>query len=144
MKRIHRPEFVGIFFLTLISMLLASCQNSGQKYVLTGRVITKQAATQQLVIDNDDIPGFMPAMTMPYTVKDADGFARVQPADIIRADVIVQPQGSVWLEHLVVTGKTVVKPAAPGAPARVLMIGEKAPERPDGESGRQNHPLQPV
>lgn len=130
MKRIHRYGFTSIFILTLIAALLASCQGSGQKYILTGRVITKQAATQQLVIDNDDIPGFMPAMTMPYTVKDADGFARVQPADIIRADVIVEPQGKVWLEHLVVTGKTVAKPAVPGAPARVLMIGEKAPDVP--------------
>ena len=130
MKRIHRPGFAGTIFLIPIFMLLASCQGSGQKYVLTGRVITKQPVTQQLVIDNDDIPGFMPAMTMPYAVKDADGFARVQPADIIRADVIMQPQGSVWLEHVVVTGKTVMKPAAPGAPARVLMIGEKAPDVP--------------
>lgn len=130
MKRIHRPGLAGAILLTLISIHLASCQNAGQKYVLTGRVITKQGATQQLVIDNDDIPGFMPAMTMPYAVKDADGFARVQPADIIRADVIVEPQGKVWLEHLVVTGKTVAKPPVPGAPARVLMIGEKAPGVP--------------
>ena len=56
---------------------------------MTGRVISKQPAIQQLMIDNDDIPGFMAAMTMPYAVKDPDGFNRVQPADLIRAEVVV-------------------------------------------------------
>jgi protein SCO1 len=130
MRLIRKLGFYAVFILILIPLFLAGCRNSGQKYVLTGRVITKQPVTQQLVIDNDDIPGFMPAMTMPYTVKDPDGFARVQPADIIRADVIVQPEGKVWLERLVVTGKTMANPSAPGAPARVLMIGERAPDVP--------------
>jgi protein SCO1/2 len=42
----------------------------------------------------------------------------------------VQPEGKVWLERLVVTGETVANPSAPGAPARVLMIGERAPDVP--------------
>ena len=87
-------------------LLLASCQNSRITYILKGRVISKQPATQQLIIDNDDIPGFMSAMTMPYAVKDPDGFQRVQPADVIRADVIVDQPGKFWLEHLTVIGKT--------------------------------------
>ena len=57
-----------------VSLLLSGCKNSPTTYTLTGRVISKQPATQQLIIDNDDIPGFMPAMTMPYAVKDPDGF----------------------------------------------------------------------
>jgi protein SCO1/2 len=97
---------------------------------LQGRVISKQPATQQLTIDNDDIPGFMPAMTMTYAVKDIDGFKRVQPADIIRADVIVRPAGKLWLEHLVVTGKGAATSTAESAAPHVLTIGDKAPDVP--------------
>lgn len=110
------------------SLLLASCQNSPAKYTLTGRVISKQPATQQLIIDNDDIPGFMAAMTMPYTVKDPDGFQRVQPADIIRADVIEEQPGKFWLEHVIVIGKAAGRTPAEGEPPQVLMIGDKVPD----------------
>jgi protein SCO1 len=113
-----------------IMLFLASCQNTGTKYVLTGRVISKQPAKQQLIIDNDDIPGFMAAMTMPYTVKDPQGFERVQPADIIRADVVVDPSGEFWLEHLTVTGKAAHVAPSPGAPGQALMIGDKPPDLP--------------
>ncbi len=82
---------VGFIFITCVSLLLSSCKNSPTTYTLTGRVISKQPATQQLIIDNDDIPGFMSAMTMPYDVKDPEGFGKVQPSDIIQADLIVAP-----------------------------------------------------
>ena len=117
---------------TLVCLLIfvGGCGTSGKHYVLTGRVISKQATTQQLVIANDDIPGFMSAMTMPYAVKDPDGFNRVHPADIIRADVVVTPDGEFWLEHLAVTGKALAQPQAEGAAPHVLMIGEKPPDPP--------------
>ena len=54
-----------------VFVLLSSCKNSPKTFTLTGRVISKQPETQQLIIDNDDIPGFMGAMTMPYAVKDS-------------------------------------------------------------------------
>jgi protein SCO1 len=130
MKRIANSVISGFIFIVCVSLLLASCQKSPTTYTLTGRVISKQPATQQLIIDNDDIPGFMAAMTMPYPVKDPDGFARVQPADVIRADVIVDAPGKFWLEHLVVTGKGTAKLPAEGAAYRVLMIGDQVPDVP--------------
>jgi protein SCO1/2 len=111
-------------------LLLVSCGNSRKTYVLTGRVISKQPATQQLIIDNDDIPGFMGAMTMPYAVKDPDGFGRVQPADLIRAEVIVEQPNQIHLEHLVVIGKSATRSTPEGPAPRVLMIGDKAPDVP--------------
>ena len=130
MRRPFRSGFAEFVAIMFVYLLLASCQNSPKSYTLTGRVISKQPATQQLIIDNDDIPGFMPAMTMPYAVKDHDGFNRVQPTDIIRADVIVGPGGKFWLEKLVVTGKGAARSSAEGAAPHVLMIGDKAPNVP--------------
>jgi protein SCO1 len=130
MTKLIRSRFAGFIFMMCIPLLLVSCKNSPPTYRLTGRVISKQPAAQQLIIDNDDIPGFMPAMTMPYAVKDPAGFERVQPTDIIRADVIMGPEGKFWLEHLVVTGKGGPKPASEASPFHDLMIGDRAPDVP--------------
>ncbi|MGH9680560.1 MAG: hypothetical protein ACRD4Y_11480, partial [Candidatus Acidiferrales bacterium] len=64
----------SLAFIICVSFFLAACGGSPNSYILTGRVINKEPATQQLVINNDDIPGFMSAMTMPYAVKDPEGF----------------------------------------------------------------------
>jgi protein SCO1 len=123
-----------------LSLLLSSCGNSPTTYVLTGRVISKQPATRQLIIDNDDIPGFMSAMTMPYAVKDPGGFQRVQPADVIRADVIVEQPGKFWLEHLTVIGKAAGRPSIEGPSPQALMIGDKVPDVPlVNEDGKTLH-----
>src|ERR1035437_5244167 len=130
MSRQIKSGFLGFILITFVSMLLASCRNSRTIYALKGRVISKQPATQQLTIDNDDISGFMSAMTMTYAVKDPDGFVRVQPADVIRADLIVGPAGKSWLEHLVVTGKGAATSTVESAAPRILGIGDTAPDVP--------------
>ncbi len=130
MARPIKSALAGFLFLMSASLVLAGCQNSRATYTLKGRVISKQPATQQLIIDNDDIPGFMAAMTMPYAVKDPAGFARVQPADTVQAEVVVGPGGQFWLEHLAVTGKVAASPSPQGVAPRVLMIGESVPGVP--------------
>src|SRR5271163_4760818 len=84
----------------------SGCQNQTreQRYQLRGRVISKDPSAQQLTVDNEDIPGFMPAMTMPYPVKDSQGLAAVQPGDKISADVVVKD--GYWLQHLVITDQS--------------------------------------
>lgn len=130
----------GLNFIMCVFLLLASCKNSPTIYTLTGRVISKQPATQQLIIDNDDIPGFMAAMTMPYAVKDPDGFQKVQPADVIRADVIVEQPGRFWLEHLTVIGKAAGRAPTEGPTPRVLMVGDMVPDVPlVNQDGRVLH-----
>jgi hypothetical protein len=136
---------LGRFGLMICAFLfLGGCGNSGKTYVLTGRVISKQPAANQLIINNDDIPGFMPAMTMHYVVKDADGFERVQPEDIIRADVVMEQPNQFHLEHLAVIGRSGAGSSPSGAARHVLMIGDKAPRCPTCESRWQNAPLEPT
>jgi protein SCO1/2 len=115
-------------FILCLFLTISGCKNSPTTYTLTGRVISKQPAAQQLIIDNDDIPGFMSAMTMPYKVKDPAGFEKVQPADVIRADVIMGQPGEFWLEHLAVIGKAANQPQTAGTAQQVLMIGDKVPD----------------
>jgi protein SCO1/2 len=128
MWKLAKSGIVRLGLVASVSLLLISCGNSQKTYVLTGRILSKQPSTQQLIINNDDIPGFMPAMTMPYVVKDPDGFRRVQPSDLIRAEVVVEQPNQFYLEHLVVTGKSTASPSEGGAAPHVLMIGDKAPD----------------
>jgi protein SCO1/2 len=130
MMKLVKSRFVAFIFVVCVPLLFSSCKNSPTTYTLTGRVISKQPDTQQLIIDNDDIPGFMAAMTMPYAVKDADGFRRVQPADVIRANVVVEQPGKFWLEHLTVIGKAAGQGPAAGATPQVLRVGDKVPDVP--------------
>ena len=82
----------------------AGCQSSTKHYTLTGQVLAKNESAGQLSVDNDNIPGFMPAMTMTYPVKDPQGLQQVQPGDRITADVVVQNGGSnYWLQHVTIT-----------------------------------------
>ncbi len=125
-----KPRFVGFIFFMCILLPTAGCNKSQTTYTLTGRIVSKQPSTQQLIINNDDIPGFMPAMTMPYQVKDPDGFNRVQPADMIRAEVVVEQPNQFYLERLVVTGKSAPLSDSESSSGHALLIGDKAPDVP--------------
>ncbi len=58
----------------------------------------------QLTVDGADIPGFMMAMTMPYSVKDAKILDPLSPEDEIKADLIVNDTDT-YLENIVVVKK---------------------------------------
>jgi len=90
-----------VLALVFVFGVLDGCGSSVPKhYAMRGRVLAKD--TGQLTVSHEDIPGFMPAMTMPYKVKDAAGFERVQAGDSITADLVADKTDN-WLEHLVIT-----------------------------------------
>src|SRR5690348_1972586 len=80
-----------LFALALMAALSAAgCGGKGQiqsgrRYHLRGKVVQVDKAQQHLVIDHEEIPGFMGAMTMPYPVADAATLERVSPGDQITA-----------------------------------------------------------
>src|SRR5882757_5809279 len=71
------------------------------KYSMSGRVVAVDKAKQQVTVDAADIPGFMMAMTMPYSVKNASLLEPLSAEDQITADVMVNGN-DVWLENIVV------------------------------------------
>ena len=125
----------------LLACLLSSvgCQSSDKHYKLTGQVLAKNESAGQASIDNDNIPGFMPAMTMNYPVKDPQGLQQVQPGDRIAADIVVQNGGSVyWLEHVTITDRSARGSVSAATKPHQLLPGEKVPDVPlvnqDGET----------
>ena len=85
-------------------LVSAACgrQPDTRTYQLTGQVLAVRPETKEILVKHDDIPGFMPAMTMPYAVKDAGLLAGRAPGDLITATLVVEPE----LAHLSVITKT--------------------------------------
>ncbi len=83
----------------------ASVQDAGAKvYHLRGKVIATNAASGEVTVAHEAIPGFMDAMTMPYKLKNPGILSELHPGDEITADLIV-PQGSdaeIALDQIVV------------------------------------------
>ena len=101
-------------------------------YQLKGQVLAVKTESNQILVKHDDIPGFMPAMTMPYTVKDAALIKDRVAGDLITATLSVEPN----LAHLTAITKTgsapipddarTTIPAAAGI--ELLRPGDVAPE----------------
>jgi protein SCO1 len=101
-----------------------------QRYPLKGKVVEVDLANRRVTIAHGDIPGFMPAMTMPFVVleKDAALLQAVGPGDEVTA-TLVAPDSRYWLEDLVVLGKGTPDPnATPGPRAHEPHPGDAMPD----------------
>jgi len=123
-----------IIALTLAAGLAAACgrADNGRTYQLTGQMLVVKPETNEVLVKHDDIPGFMPAMTMPYTVKDAALIRERVPGDLITATLVVAPDGA-FLSAITKTGFAPVPedarttiPAA--ANVHLLQAGDRVPE----------------
>ena len=82
-------------------------ETSYKTYKVRGKVVSTTAATGEVMLDHEAIPGFMEAMTMPYKLKDANVLTELHPGDVITADLLV-PRNTdvdVLLDHIVVVGQ---------------------------------------
>jgi len=115
-----RAETLSRTLSVLACFALAACSASVRYYKLTGQVVSKDPAKQSLMVDHDDIAGFMDAMMMPYQVAKGTDFSAIEPGDRIQARVVVQSDGKYWLDQITVTDST----------RRGLMVsqGKKLPE----------------
>jgi protein SCO1 len=110
-------------------------------YKLRGKVVASQAATGEITVKHEAIPGFMDAMTMPYKLKDPSILSELHPGDVITADLLVSQgaDASVLLDHIVVVaeGRPDYRPAVMyHVPAK----GEAVPDfRLRNEDGRMIH-----
>lgn len=86
----------------LACLAIVVCGPAGQRrYPLGGVVQEIKAGTTEVVVAHEDIPGFMPAMTMPFRVKRDGGLPNVRPGDRITATLVVTDKES-WLEDVTV------------------------------------------
>src|SRR5271165_6933031 len=88
------PARFLVALLVVISVSACSHPPAAKRYELQGRVVAVDSATRQLTIAHQDIPGFMEAMTMPYTVSDKDRwvFQSIAPGDQVHATLVLGEQ----------------------------------------------------
>lgn len=122
---------------TIVVMALAcvfmatGCHSKNKRYNLRGQVMEKAPATNEITVKHEDIPGFMPAMTMPYKVKDQSVLQALQRGDTITAEVVTVNNGTdYWLEDIRVTDESGRKTAKPAMATHRLEIGECVPDLP--------------
>jgi protein SCO1/2 len=117
----------------LILGLTAGCARQSEPvkhYALSGKVVSTDASTSQVVVDAKDIPGFMEAMTMGYKVKDPSSLKSLAPGDEISADLLVQG-ANYWLENIHVTKKgAAAPPQAFNSPSAFSSPLEQSAPRP--------------
>jgi protein SCO1/2 len=87
------------------------------KYQGEGLVLRVDPASSSLTVSHDEIPGYMDAMVMPFSVKDAARMADVRPGDRIAFRLNVR-DGRSWIDRLQLLS------AAP-ADAGILMTPSK-------------------
>lgn len=73
-----------------------------RRYELEGRVISVDKYKSQATIAHKEIKGYMPAMAMPFTIKDDWAVGILAPGDQVKAALVVDDSSS-WLEELTIT-----------------------------------------
>lgn len=111
------------------------------RYHLHGLVLATSAAAGEITVKHGDIPGFMPAMTMAYKLKDPKEIQQLKPGDEITADVLVHADSDDYLLDSVTITSQARRGLLPAMlPPHQLMVGETVPDLPlVNEDGKTIH-----
>jgi protein SCO1/2 len=108
-------------------LVLAGCgraETPAREYQLQGQILAVRPERSEVVIKHGDIQGFMPGMTMPFTVKDGALLQGKEPGDLVTATLVVG-EVQAHLSTLVKTGHTAVETPAPPPPPDIREPGDQ-------------------
>lgn len=86
--------------------------DAAHHYEILGTVVSVDASGKTAVIDHEKIADLMDAMTMSFSVPEAEDLAKLAPGKRIKATLVVE-NNTMWLGSVEVTGEA----AAPAQPA---------------------------
>ncbi len=107
-----------------------ACQRQppARQYTLTGQVLAIRPDGGEITIRHEDIKGFMPAMVMPFKLKDRTLATGRVPGDLVEATLMVTDDEA-WLSTLKKKGWAPFPQAAESAPAAdLLKAGDPVPD----------------
>ena len=96
-----------LLILIALVAIVASCSRRSvneKRYDLKGKVVSVEPEKQLVTIAHEEVKGYMPGMTMPFTVRNASDFQMLQPNAEVTATLVVDGSHS-WLEDLFVVVK---------------------------------------
>ena len=99
-----------------------------REYELRGQVLAVDPARREITIKHDDIPQFMPGMTMPFKVQDVRLLEGRAAGELVKATLVVEPNGA----HLRAIERIGSAPLAdvppPRSPDALLDPGDAVPD----------------
>jgi protein SCO1/2 len=112
--------------------VIACGGGNARQYELRGQVLAVDRAKGEITIKHEDIPRFMPAMTMPFRVRDARLLDGRAPGDLVTATLVVE-ETDAYLTAVAKTGfSEIPAPEAPLPPAfgiELLKPGDAVPDQ---------------
>jgi len=126
----------AVIALVALAALASACggppPEQPRTYELVGQILTVGPDRRGVVVKHDDIPGFMPAMTMTYLVKDPVVLDGRVAGDLVKATLKVSG-GEAWLTEITKTGEAPLPADAPekvpvAAGVHLLSPGDAAPD----------------
>lgn len=113
--------------LILILMVAAACGSATneKRYELRGKVVAVEKESSQVTISHEDVKGYMPAMTMPFTVPSKADLQILAPDDQVTATLVVDGSQS-WLEDLVIS-----RLSGTAAEMPAVVVAKEGDEVPD-------------
>ena len=121
-----------------IALLVAACtskpplaSSSAKRYEVRGKVISVDQPDKKVTIEHDAIPGYMDAMTMPFTLIDDWAFGDLKPGSMIQATLVVDT-GRTWIENPVITS------AGPAIGKEIVVEPRAGDEVPDFQFTRHD------
>jgi protein SCO1 len=104
-RPMKRVQYGGAILL-LLGLSLFGCRErtSERTYAIRGRVVAVAANRQSVTLAHEEIPGYMPAMTMPFPVKDPRVLDGVEPGDEVEGELRVTEREG-WIARLRVVKK---------------------------------------
>ena len=99
--------------LCLLCLFAVNCKKNERRYDLKGKVVAVEPGKHQVTISHGDIKGYMPGMTMPFTVPNDSDLQFIAPDDEVTATLVIDGSHS-WLENLIITRQSANPSALPG------------------------------
>jgi protein SCO1/2 len=133
-----RPAYTLVVPLAILVMAGAiACRRPAEQqrtYPLRGQILSigdsRPDGRRELSIKHEDIPGFMPAMSMAYFVKTPSMLDGLQPGDLVNATLVINGS-DIHLEAVKKTGHAAL--AADSRPVRVMEVMDPGEQVPDDE-----------
>ena len=84
-----------------------------REFTVVGQIVAIDRSTSYVTLRHEDIKGFMPAMTMPFAVKDPTLLEGRVPGDLVTATLNVQNTDA-WITQITKTGASPLPVSAEG------------------------------
>jgi protein SCO1/2 len=111
----------------VLSILGAACGPAPRVYELRGVVVAVDPARDEITIRHEDIPRFMPGMTMPFKVRDPGLLQGRMPGDVVRATLVVE-ESAAHIRAMERTGSAPVPESSSMLRPDLLEVGEALPD----------------